>query len=358
MKKWFVLAAMLTACPAPMNAQSDAPILFDRTDNRIVANMGGKCGYVDENGKWAIPAIYDSASPFYADGLASVSAGEERIFINKKGEKVFSLPKGVWDSDWSRQDEYIQVDNGKGGGFVDRTGNLVIAPTWNEVNGFDGYRLAPVKRTNKLPGSQGLGEWGYIDRKGALTVPVMFSYASSFKDGKAEVILAGQNYLLSEDGTLTPKAARKPDLSPAPNYKAYGIEGLIYITEPNAAGFATADIRAPGKSFNMIVGKDRKPIGRQYSYIVLDNDTELFPAQIGNKYEDIPTPESHGFINAKGEVAIPFIYSLVHGFNGGDGAIAVYKGKYGMIDRKGKWRIKPKFDRLGECQQLGVRMER
>lgn len=49
--------------------------------------------YIDTSGEWVIDAVYEEASDF-KDGLAFVSSGNGKGFINRKGEMVISLPKG------------------------------------------------------------------------------------------------------------------------------------------------------------------------------------------------------------------------------------------------------------------------
>lgn len=351
MKIRMSFAALLLLQTTAVFADTNVPEKPVANDALIIANVGGKCGFVDAKGKLVIPAIYDSVSPFYADGLASVSGGNygTSYFIDRSGKKVFAVPDGTWDSDWARDDEFIQVDNGTKTGFIDRTGKIVVALNWDEASGFAGHRLAPVKLK---------GSWGYINRKGETVVPIMFSSAGSFLNGKAEVTLQGHSYSLSEDGSLTP-VKTKAALSESYKFaRDVGIGELYFVSDPNMAGLSTANVKTLGEPPMVLTDTAGKPIGRQFTYIALDDDAALFPAQQGNKYAEPPTVERHGYINTKGEIALPFIYESARGFNGGETAIVSIKGKWGMIDRKGKWVIKPKFDRLGDCREPTVRMTR
>jgi hypothetical protein len=330
-------AALLLPLHMTVAAAGDAakPSIEERL---IVANVGGKCGFVNERGKIVIPAIYDNVSPFYADGLASVADDslETNQFIDKKGQIAFHVPKGAYVSDWDRNDEYLVIDNGGKAGFIDRTGKLVIPMIWDEAAGFAGAKLAPVKRG---------GFWGYIGRDGEIVIPMILTSASPFKDGKASVRIKGYGYDLSENGTLSPATLPAAYAGNPYPLKEMPIGSLYYHSEANKAGISTANVKTGDEPNLTLVDKDGKPLGQQYSHM-------------GRDYGDNPTPVRHGFIGSDGKVAIPFIYDEVRGFNGGNGAIVSYKGKWGLIDRKGKWLIKPKFDRLGECSPPMYRVER
>jgi hypothetical protein len=343
-------AALLLPLHMTVAAAGDAakPSIEERL---IVANVGGKCGFVNERGKLVIPATYDSVSPFYPDGLASVYDEKTKsvYFIDKTGKISFFGPQGAWISDWDRTDQYIQVDNGYKTGFIDRKGKLVIPMVWDEAKSFNSSNLAPVKKS---------GFWGYINRSGTLVIPTIFSSAYSFKNGQAEVNFQYYPYTLAEDGVLRPADKKEPASSRYVNPQTLPVGALYYQSEPNAVGVSTAHIKTSGEPNLVLASKDGKVIGRQFSHIYLDSDPSLYAAKIGDEYGKSPTKVSYGFINTMGETALPFVYDSAQGFNGGQSAIVSQKGKWGLIDRKGKWLIKPKYQRLGECQEPSVRLER
>lgn len=63
-------------------------------------------------------------------------------------------------------------------GFIDKTGQMVIDPTFNGVGAFN-ENLAPAKIDKK---------WGYIKQNGEFAIEPKFKDASSFSNGRAFVI--------------------------------------------------------------------------------------------------------------------------------------------------------------------------
>jgi hypothetical protein len=107
-------------------------------DGRVPAARGEKRGFLDLQGKVAIPFVYDGVNAF-SGGLAAV----------EKGEK------------W---------------GYVDRDGNLVIPPKFDQAGPF-GNGLAPTKL-----GKQS----GFIDKSGKFVFSLAFDYAPGFLTGDEE----------------------------------------------------------------------------------------------------------------------------------------------------------------------------
>jgi hypothetical protein len=101
-----------------------------------------KLGYIDRQGKLAIPACYDVAES-YSEGLASVRVGRRSFFIDKSGK-------------------------------------VVIEPGYYLPGSFS-EGLAPVSK---------YGLYGYINKRGARVIDFKFLDASQFKDGVAVVTLA------------------------------------------------------------------------------------------------------------------------------------------------------------------------
>ncbi|MDR2891378.1 MAG: WG repeat-containing protein [Alistipes sp.] len=61
--------------------------LGECSEGMLLAERGGRCGFVDVTGRLAIPCAYDEASSF-AEGLALVSVGGESFFIDARGSRI------------------------------------------------------------------------------------------------------------------------------------------------------------------------------------------------------------------------------------------------------------------------------
>ena len=89
-------------------------------------------------------------------------------------------------------------------GFVDTTGNVVIAPKYDEVSNFvDG--LAKVRISRK---------WGLVDTKGNIVIKPTFVAIYDFVDGKAKVLLEGEEYYMDRQGNRVPMNDPKPTATP------------------------------------------------------------------------------------------------------------------------------------------------
>ncbi|MBX7223867.1 MAG: WG repeat-containing protein [Blastocatellia bacterium] len=79
--------------------------------------------------------------------------------------------------DWRWSDEVIKKDGYLYGGYIDKTGKLVISPEFGHVEEFsEGLALILLD-----------GKWGYIDKTGKLVFKTGFDQAESFRNGRAWV---------------------------------------------------------------------------------------------------------------------------------------------------------------------------
>jgi hypothetical protein len=312
----------------------------------IVANTGGKCGYVDAKGKWLIPAKFDYADRYYPDGLAIVGmVDQQATMIDRQGKVQITAPEGLWIADYQRDDVFLQVDDGEHTGFIDRTGAIKIPLIWDEAEGFAGHSLAPVKLK---------GRWGFIDREGKLRIETKFESASSFKAGNAKVRLDGVEHHLREDGTMEPLP---PETEEPFVWADQRKIGELYYFSKNKFGVQSAHIHTAKGPMLVLLDANKKPVSKPYNYIDVYDDPSLFLATMGDYSEGSP-PSKYGFIGLDGKVKISLIFSEARGFDGKDSTFVALNGKWGSIDRKGRWVIQPKFERLGECSVPTVRVSR
>jgi hypothetical protein len=123
-----------------------------------------RCGFVDTHGATVIPPRFRAAGSF-ADGLAPVVKGGKLGFVDRAGNLVIA-PQFEWGPgrrdlrrDWPEFSDGLApvVLNGKTG-FIDKTGRMVIAPQFTRVEDFeDGIARVELK----------MGQWGYIRRDGS-----------------------------------------------------------------------------------------------------------------------------------------------------------------------------------------------
>ncbi|MFN2596364.1 MAG: WG repeat-containing protein [Pyrinomonadaceae bacterium] len=132
-----------------------------------------KWGYVARDGGVKIAPQFDDASRF-SEGLASVCY--EIAKPKTEEERVELLPGGG--------------DTNKRCGYVNKSGEVVIAPQYNEAGDFsEGLAAVRVGRRGNVIGSEDeqTGKWGYIDRAGGVVMPLQFQNAHDFAEGLAPV---------------------------------------------------------------------------------------------------------------------------------------------------------------------------
>lgn len=183
------------------------------SDGLAPAESNGHWGYVDKTRRVVIPFQFTFADEF-ENGMARVGLGDRYFFIDKTGTRIttefdgvsgfheglaavivgrnvgyirpdgsFALPAQYQSAsgiDFSEGVVAVRV-NGKVG-FMDKYGNVVIEPKYDDVYAFsDG--VAPVRVDKK---------WGYIDHEGNVVIPIKYEIGHMFSEGLASVKLDGK----------------------------------------------------------------------------------------------------------------------------------------------------------------------
>lgn len=175
--------------PAIYQGQSSDEDVAAFRDGRALVYTGEAYGYIDRNGKEVIPPRYRYASAF-ADGLAVVTEDERMEHwgaITRSGE--WAVPPTVpWLSSFS--EGLAAAGRSSNCGFVDHKGEMILHP---EVP-------AGEKDCAAVYGSfsGGLARWrqgtkfGYIDKTGKWVVEPKYDLTYRFIDGLAAVKLGNQ----------------------------------------------------------------------------------------------------------------------------------------------------------------------
>ena len=144
--------------------------------------LKGKWGFIDKTGNMKIPAKYDHAGDFSADGLANVEMDGRWGFIDRDGKTVINFQFSRAEP-FSEDRAQVMVGRWPGGkwGYIDKTGKFAINPKYEKSGPYsDG--LARVKTGN---------DWGYIDKDGKVAIPARYSDAGDFVDSVARVRIGG-----------------------------------------------------------------------------------------------------------------------------------------------------------------------
>jgi len=136
MNRYVVLCLVVVFCSIALaETPKDTKPLF-------VISKDGEYGYINREGKIAIPIQFNSAENF-SEGLAVVNFGEDEpySYIDKSGEIIIDAQ---FDDARSFSEGLAAVSIDMQWGFIDKTGKFAIEPQFDEAGSFsDG--LAMVK---------------------------------------------------------------------------------------------------------------------------------------------------------------------------------------------------------------------
>ena len=163
-----------------LNGEFVVPLKYDYIDNfsdgLACFSKNGNLGYLDINGNVVINPVYSNVSSF-REGLAKAQLpNKKHTIIDTSGKKIF--PAGKYKSIKLFSEGLLAVKYKSLWGFLDRFGEVAIAPSFRKVRGFR-EGLAAVQSDNL--------KWGFIDTKGKQIIDFVFADACSFSEGLAVV---------------------------------------------------------------------------------------------------------------------------------------------------------------------------
>ena len=262
---------------------------------QVVLEHRGMEGYITHSGEVAIPPRFITAGPF-SEGLAAVTDD-----------------KGGW-------------------GYIDKTGNYVIKPEWQQTHRFSGGlglaekddTLFVIKRddlsTTKVetegytgwtrPFSEGLApvqigfDWGYVNRNGRVAISPQFEWAFNFNEGLALVETS---------------------------------DSFGYI-DPSGQ-FVIGPFRACQGLKNCVIGPMTGSVGRF--------NEGLVPLTTGNGMWGYRARWQTDFCDRKGHIVVTTGFMQAQAFSEGLAAVRTAHGEWGYIDRRGNVVISPQFISAG-----------
>lgn len=188
-----------------------------------IVRKGNKYGYINTmTGKVIIDQL-DYAWDF-SDGLAGVTRGDKRFFIDTTGKIAFEFP---WKGG-SFEKGVCTIITDDGLGFIDTTGKVISEPQWDGTMGFH-EGLAAVKKGEKWgymdwddwrranpnsifaggssPGEpvqvlEEEGKWGFIDMNGNLITEIEYDEVKNFHEGRAIVVKDGKWGFIDTTGRM------------------------------------------------------------------------------------------------------------------------------------------------------------
>lgn len=134
----------------------------------------GKIGFMDKEGKLAIPCVFNE--PSYVYNFHGNTCGMSNIMINRQGNIVREIPKHSGYSHYQYDNGYYtETYDSRTENLLDNNGNIIYSCFRIELN--DYFPIA-VRRNSD-------GKWGFIDKCGKLVIPYQFNESYLFNDGFA-----------------------------------------------------------------------------------------------------------------------------------------------------------------------------
>jgi len=279
------------------------------------APQGNTWGFIDNRGKTVIAPRFEAAQP-YSEGLAAVKREGRWGYIDRNGSEVIpiryrtvqSFRNGVAIVDTGLPDHPV--------GLIDTAGAWVAQPLFRSLSAADGPDGLLLGQKEPAQG------FGFYDRSGNLVLGPYF-LAFPFAQGRARVKMGmragSDDWLIDSSGTLLPK---KPLVLDGIRFS----EGLIAVR------------------------RDRK-----LGYMDLEGNVAIVPRydQGGEFAEGLATVQLEGrwmFIDKSGAATSEFPAGVAFAEPLSDGLSLVSADrdqpgrKFGYVDRKGQWAIKPIWD--------------
>ncbi len=262
--------------------------------------------------------------------------------------------------------------NGKYG-YINKLGIMVIHPQYNSVYGFhegiasvkineqwgfidkSGNMVISPQYDDALFFSEGLAsvkmkeKWGFIEKSGNWVISPRYDRARYFKQGLAEVQQNGMYGLIDRSGNYRVKT----QYDFIGDYFCWISDGMARIEKDGKYGFLDADgkmIVEPQYEYADCFSEGLAVVKKNGKYGYLDKSgnivIQLQYEYAGSFHEGLALIKKngkYGYIGWSGNIAIQLQYENAWSFHEGIARVTV-NGKYGFIDRSGSMIIEPQFD--------------
>lgn len=385
---------------------------FDFVGDYAVYEEVGKYGIIDQSGNFLMNPIYEDLVVFES-GCALGYDGTYTTFLNKDFQPTMRIYGDLidgYDSESTVYDSIIldetalsttirdftgrviaKYDDVKslGGDYFQTSSNQLINTSaltdhltadpdltlvgdyvYDFMNNKGEVVLSLDEYDSVTPFSDGLatvekdGKFGYIDTTGKLVVPVKYSSAEPFVNGKAEVYMGYAGYVINKSGVVLESTSSydyySDDEEEESDYytisvDSYGPMGLAeksnnkIILEPiyeevDYLGNGIYELTDENYMYGFYDTKTKKLIKPQYEDYDIDAESGLI-AVYDEDYH-------YGIIDVNGKVILDTVYDYINLEN--NSLISTEKDDiYGLIDLNGNAVLEAKYDMIGYVETVG-----
>ncbi|MFD1552541.1 hypothetical protein DNU06_17075 [Putridiphycobacter roseus] len=187
-------------------------------NGRALVKVNDEICYIDKKGKIVINTDYPYGTAF-CEGIAKVWTGDSSKYIDTSGQIVFKLD-GMGHHDFKEGLVSVRI-NGQNC-FLNKNGEVVVDSlnsTWACFDYSDGLAQVTIPGTNHKS--------GFIDKSGALVIPIKYSNVRNFSEGLAAF----------KDSSLWGFINKKGDTVIPPQFESisYGFSNGLCRFEKNSA---------------------------------------------------------------------------------------------------------------------------
>lgn len=279
--------------------------------------------------------------------LFRVLKGQKFGYMNRAGELVI---EPQFDEAGDFEGEHALVKQNGHSRIIDKNGKKVPLPNGFEViNSFsDGLARGNLQTTSPFskvyinvsgklisedlrlggacPFSEGLacvqlGKWGYIDTSGKLVIPSTFDEASPFSEGLASVTVWDHSKASRHKSGFIDRTGRVV------------IEPIFDVAQSFSEGVAAVGERADdGYRFGFIDKSGKLVIKPEFQW-TYGFAEGMAAVRIGDKW---------GFVDRTGKLIMKPLFDEAEAFSEGVAAVRL-NGKWGFVDKAGNFVIEPQF---------------
>jgi hypothetical protein len=301
----------------------------------VAVNIKGKWGYMNKRGIMSIPNKYTACKDFN-DGYAITQIRDQYFVIDINGNEteiiypkcnLFTVVKGF-------QNNRAMIRCGDLHGFINEKGEVAVEPAYAKVSEFNGGMAWFRDEHDKI---------GFINKQGEVVIEPKFKVVNNFYLGLATARLDKEIGYINKQGEWV----IKPQFYYAGKFDS--ISGLARIKDKQGQGYLNRKgeikrnenidgFKEYSEGYCLVRNKEDKT----WRFIDVDGN-ELKVSPLEGMYENLKNTDYF----AVAHVVFTVLRGKAKSFKNGH-VRANYKNKWGVINTKGKWVIKPEHRYIKE----------
>lgn len=305
----------MIVCVMTISCSSKSEVFTDNAESQELyrIQVGGKCGFINKQGKLVIEPQFDMAYWFFGDGVCYARIGGRKGLINTEGEFVAELDESI---EWVEffYNGVAEFRANKMYGIVNKSGKILYPAIYKYIqrDGFNGFIVEDT-----------LGNQGYVNNQGEFILPCRYEDIGCFDEGLMAVARNDKYGYVDTTGMWVIDAIYK---------------------DAQRFGDGVARVQIDGK-WQFVDCEGKEVSGLEYDEILTDFACNRAFVKKGNTIL---------MVNRGGEEIANIEADSVYRFCD---SYATFKkdGRFGKIDTLGRIVVQPKYERLyGTANALSI----